>query len=154
MKIPILQYIIAVFCIIIIGCNNGQSEEKIWEDVKIGDIAPIDSRQTGIGSMLQTINFKTFIFEIPVENFNAVNGVWPLLHTRQLRFNDYESFRLNGFVAGFGQVQIWNNVRNVLVEAKTQNSRSVTMLLNDGQADLLEVTRLYEQKSVYQQPFG
>ncbi len=131
------------------GCNSPEKNESIWRHVKIGDIAPSQSNRRLGGQLLKTINFDVYIFEIPAENISALDDIWQVLHTKQLQFNDYDAFAANSFSAGFGQIQMWNEVAGLLRAAGGKKIETVSLLLADGQANDLIIARLYRKQTIF-----
>ncbi|MHC4157853.1 MAG: hypothetical protein ACYSSO_02120, partial [Planctomycetota bacterium] len=66
------------------GCN-GSEERPIWEDVKIGDIAPTTGTQRQGVQLLKTINFNVFVFEIPADKISVLDSIWRMLYTKPLQ---------------------------------------------------------------------
>ena len=135
--------------LLLTGCNSPEKNEPIWRHVKIGDIAPSHTNEQPGGQLLETINFGVYIFEIPAENISALDGVRQILYTKPLKFNDYESFSANSFSAGFGQIQMWNKIRNLLLAAGGKKVKTVSLLLSGGQADDLLIARLYKKQTIF-----
>jgi len=126
---------IAVFSfavVLLTGCE-AKKDKPIWEQVKIGDIAPATDAQNPQAQALKTIDFNIFIFDIPAENIGVLEGIWPLLYTQPLQFNDLSTFRANYFMVGFGQFPIWNQIRNQLVSAGAEKIETISLLLTDDQ---------------------
>lgn len=142
---------IAVFsCAIalLLGCN-GSEERPIWEDVKIGDIAPTTGTQGQDAQLLKTINFNVYVFELPADNISVLDGIWPMLHTKPLQFNDYEAFSANSFLVGFGQIPMWNRIRGLLLGGGAEKTETVSLLLTDGQYRDYFVAGLDSEQSVF-----
>lgn len=131
------------------GCNGTKQNEPIWEQVKITDLAPSPSGQQPGGQLLKTINFNVYIFEIPAENISTLDDVWPMLYTRPLRFNDYAAFGANSFLAGFGQVAMWNRVAELLRSADGIQAGTISLLLADGQAQTIAVAGLGKEQTIF-----
>jgi len=135
--------------LVLTGCNVLEKDEPIWEHVKIGDIAPSHSGKRPGAQLLEIINFDVYIFEIPVENINALDDVRQMLHTNPLQFNDYDAFSANSFSVGFGQVGMWNEIRELLRVAGGKRVETVSLLLPDGQAETITIARLDSEQSIF-----
>jgi hypothetical protein len=133
----------------LLGCNKPEKTKPLWEQVKIGDIAPSGDANRSIAQMLKTINFSVHIFEIPADKIDALEDVWYTLYTGPLRFNNYDAFRANSFSLGFGQVQMWNRIQNILYAANGQKIVTVSLLLSDGEYNDLIVTGLDTERTIY-----
>ena len=144
-QIAVLSFALALLT----GCNAPEKDEAIWEQVKIGDLAPsADARRPG-GRLLKPINFDVYTFEIPAENISALDNVWPMLYTKPLRFNDYDAFKANSFSVGFGQVQMWDKIADLLRDADGKKVKTVSLLLTDGQANDLTIAGLDNEQTLF-----
>lgn len=143
---------IAVFscaCLLLTSCSAPEKSEPIWQQVKIGDIAPSRQTKRPVSQLLKTINFDVYIFEIPAENISTLAEVWKILHTKPLRFNDYNAFKANSFSVGFGRGQMWNEIRNLLSAAGAAKAKTVSLLLLNGQANELAVARVPSEQTIF-----
>jgi len=145
LHITFLSYIVFLLG----GCNSHQKDKPIWEQVKIGDLAPAHSTRGPRDPLLKTINLDVHIFEIPAENISALDDVWQMLHTQPLQFNDYDAFKANSFLVGFGQTQMWNKIADSLQAADAKKAKTVSLLLLDRQTSDIPVTRLYRAQNIY-----
>lgn len=134
--------VLSCFIINLTGCNGPEKSEPLWEQVKVGDLAPSQDGEPLSAELLKTINFDIHIFEVPAENIGEFGDLWWMLYTRPLQFNSYDAFSANSFVVRFGQLQIWDRVHNFLVEAGGKKVTTISMLLSDGKANEVAVTRL------------
>ncbi len=133
----------------LVGCNKPEKTKPLWEQVKVGDIAPSRHGKRSMAQMLKTINFGVHIFEIPAEKIDALDEVWHTLYTGPLRFNNYDAFRANSFAIGFGRVQMWNRIQNMLHTANGQKIVTVSLLLSDGEDNDLVVRGLNKEQTVF-----
>lgn len=138
-------------CIIALltGCNGSEKDKPIWEQVKIGDIAPSTGTKPPGAQLLKTTNFNIYIFELPAENIGVLDNIWPMLHTKPLQFNDYDTFSANSFLVGFGQVQMWNEIRNLLLATGAEKVETVSLLLTEGQDRDFSVARLDNKRTTF-----
>ena len=140
---------LGVVVTLLAGCDGNQSDKPVWEGIKIGDLAPSDDG-TGPGDrVLKTINFDVFIFEIPSENMGTFDDLWQKVYTRPLQFSDYDAFRASSFLAGFGQIKVWNEVAGLLDAAGARKVNTVSLLLLPGQNGDVAVAGLYREQEVY-----
>jgi hypothetical protein len=135
--------------LLLTGCNAPEESEPIWEQVKITDIAPAHNGKQPDSQLLKTINFNVYIFEMPAENINTLNDVWQMLYTKPLRFNDYDAFVANSFSVGFGEVQMWNKIADLLQAAGGKRAKTVSLLLLDGQASDLAIAALGNEQTIF-----
>jgi len=143
---------IAIFictALLLAGCTPPEKADAIWHQVKIGDLVPYPNEKRPSGQLLKTISFDIYIFEIPAENINTFDDVWPVLYTKPLRFNNFDAFKANSFSAGFAQVQMWNKIRDLLFAADAKKAETVSLLLSDGQANDLAVAGLENEQTIF-----
>lgn len=134
------------------SCNAPEKDKPIWEQVKLSDLAPStdanDAKHPG-SQLLKTINLNIYIFEMPAENISALNDVWQTLYTKPLRFNDYDAFCANSFLVGFGQIQMWDKIANILRNAGGKKIETVSLLLLDGQTNDFTIARLDKEQTIF-----
>jgi hypothetical protein len=131
------------------GCNPPKDDKPVLEDITIGDLAPPDRAQRPGVQRLKTINFNVYVFELPAENVRALDEVWQVLYTKPLRLNDFNAFSGNSFSVGFGEMQIWNRIAEVLGTADAKKMPTVSLLVPEGQAQDVAVRSLYKEQPVY-----
>jgi hypothetical protein len=134
--------------LVVIGCGAARKNRPVWEQVKIGDIAPSAGSEQAGPRFLKTISFDVHIFEIPAENINKLDDIWQILYAQPLRFRDYKAFWANSFFVRFGQAPMWGQVLDLLHAAGGQKVVTVKLLLADGQASDVIVTRLNSKQDV------
>jgi hypothetical protein len=130
------------------GCNSTE-EKPIWEQVKITDLEPSDNNKQLTSQLIKTINFNVYIFEIPAEDIGTLDDIWPMVYTQPLRFNNFEVFGANSFMAGFGQIPMWGNIVNLLRSANGIQTGTVSLLLPDGQSNDVAVSVLGKEQTVF-----
>ena len=147
--IRVLQIVaLGCFSLCLTGCKAPEEDPPIWEQVKLGDIAPVQSgQQPGIGA-LKTINLDVHVFEIPEENVGKLDDVWRMLGTGPLRFNNYLAFRANSFAVRAGQIQMWNQIYDSLLAAGGHKVMTASLLLGDEQANDFAITALNDRRAV------
>lgn len=129
------------------GCS-APGDRPIWEQVKLRDVAASSAERPG-GRLLKTINLDIHIFEIPAENVGKLNEIWQMLYTEPLKFNNYDAFRENSFLVGFGQIQMWNEVADVLRNSGARKGETVSLVLPDGQTNDFTVAALHGNQTVF-----
>lgn len=130
------------------GCGNPEKNKPIWEQCKIGDIAPSEGNRPLRGQTLNAINFDVHIFEIPSENIKQLNSVWNRLYVRPFEFNSRYAFIANSFVVRSGEGQMLNEINNLLASAGGQKRLNVSLILDDNQTDDLTITGLDRKQTV------
>jgi hypothetical protein len=135
--------------VLLTGCKAPEEEKPVWEQVKISDLAtPSDVNQPG-SRLLKTINLDVHIFEMPAEDTNTLNIVWQMMYAKPLQFNDYDAFCANSFSIGFGQIQMWSTIANVLRDAGGEHIETDSLLLSDGETKDFTITRLNKEQTVF-----
>jgi hypothetical protein len=86
---------------------------------------------------------------MPAEDVNVLNYVQQMLYTKPLQFNDREALKANSFSAGFGQIEMWNTIANVLREAGCKHVETVSLLLPDGETNDFTITRLGREQTIF-----
>jgi hypothetical protein len=140
------------FCLM--SCGVPEENAPILEQLKIGDLAPSHSGKGPGGQLLKAININVYIFEIPAENISTLDDVWRMLYPKPLQYNNYDAFKANSFLAGLGQAQIWNQIRELLLGADGKGAESISLLLSDGQANDIPIARLNSEQTVFYIPAG
>jgi hypothetical protein len=131
------------------GCHGSKQKEPIWEQVKITDLAPFPGDKQPNDQLLKTINFKVYFFEIPAENISTLDDIWPILYAQPLQFNDYDAFVANSFLAGYGQIPMWNKAAELLRAADGIQANTISLLLPDGQSNDIAVAGLVREQTVF-----
>ena len=132
----------------ILGCQP-QNNRPIWEETKIGDLAPKRITKDPYSQFVKATNIDVYIIEIPVENITVLNDIWSKLYTKPLRFNNYSAFTSNSFVVGFGQLPMWSEIRQMLLDSGGRKTETVSILIPDGQFDTLEIVRLDNEQTIF-----
>ncbi|MBN1392444.1 MAG: hypothetical protein JW947_06530 [Sedimentisphaerales bacterium] len=145
-----LQIIVFIStAILLISCNTPSKEKPIWEQVKIRDLRSLSDADSPADRLLKTINLDIHIFEIPGEDANTLNVVWQMMYAKPLQFNDFDAFKANSFSVGFGQIQMWDTIANVLRDAGGKQIETVSLLLPDGETSDFPVARLNSEHTVF-----
>jgi hypothetical protein len=131
------------------GCGGPEKNEPIWEQIKIGDLAPSYSGKQPDGQSLKTINFNVFAFEIPAENISALDDIWRMLYPQPLQYNNYNAFKANSFLVGSGHAQMWSKITDLLLAAGGKGAKRVSLLLPNGRANDLPIARLDNEQTVF-----
>jgi len=141
--------VLACLAFCLTGCGAPEKGEPIWQQFKIGDLAPSHSGKRPGGQLLKTANFNVYLFEIPAENIIALNDIWRMLYSKPLQFNNYDAFKANSFLVGFGQAQMWSKIIDLLLAADGKGTERVSLLLPDGRANGLPIARLDNEQTVF-----
>ncbi len=137
----------SVFCLLA-GCASPE-EEPIWENVKIGDLAPRSGGKPQSVRLIKTINFDLHIFEIPAENIDKLDDTRKTLYTKPLRFNSLHAFGANSFSVCFGQIRMLDKIYNLLLAASGKIIAKVSLMLADGQTETIAITGLDGPRTIF-----
>jgi hypothetical protein len=144
----------SVFCVLsfvfcLSGCAKSEQEAPIWEQVKIGDLAPRDGGKTQQTELLKMTRLDVHIFEIPADNIDEIDKIRKKLFIRPLQLRDYEAFNANSFLVRFGQVDLWRQTNDWLLGAEGRNIVKVSLMLADGEAQTITITGLDRPQPIY-----
>jgi hypothetical protein len=131
------------------SCSGSGKDKTIWEQVKINDLAPSRAGSQPGNQSLKTMNFSVYTFEIPAENISVLNNIWQMLDTKPLRFNNHTAFTANSFSIGLGQLQIWNKIADLLLNAGGKRIDTTLLLLPDDQPENVTISRLTDKQTVF-----
>jgi len=133
----------------IIGCSKPEPEVPVWEQVKIGDLAPQDGGKTAKVELLKMTRLDVHIFEIPADNIDEIDKIRKKLFIRPLQLRNYEAFSANSFLVRFGQVDLWRQTNDWLLGAEGRNIVKVSLMLADGEAQTITITGLDRPQPIY-----
>jgi hypothetical protein len=133
-----LGHILAAVVVLTAGGCGGKSEDAtpIWEQTKIWELAPAES-DPAESEFLIAARFNVFVFDIPAENIDQLQDMWPLLSAQPIQTNSYTAFSQNYFRVRFGQASILDKLATTLAAAGGQAATTVSIdLPSDAPADL------------------
>jgi hypothetical protein len=141
-----------IFCLVtlLIGCNNHKSQQKpIWEEVKIGDLAPATGSQQNHIQKIEGIYFQVHIFEVPAETSDKIDEISKILYAHPFHFNHFNAFNANLFSVGFGRISFGEQIFQILSDAKAAKTGSTSLLLTNGQTNDIPILKLFESRNIY-----
>ena len=141
----------SVFCLLfsaLTGCTAPE-EEPIWENVKIGDLAPRSGGKPPSVRLVKTINFDLHIIEIPAENIDKLDDTRKTLYTKPLQFNSPHAFGANSFSVCFGQIRMLDKIYNLLLAASGKIIAKVSLMLADGLTETIAITGLDGPRTIF-----
>jgi len=130
------------------GCKAPDESEPIWEQTMIEDLAPAHRNKETDTQSPKVMNFDVHIFEVPAENITKLNNVWPMLAINRLRFSNYDAFIANSFRVGFGRINTWRSIQDMLTIVGSQKILTVSIVLADGQSEDLTVIGLGTKRTI------
>ena len=129
------------------GCARPK-EEPMWEKVKIGDLAPSGDAAPR-ANVVRGIHLEIYVVEIPADNIDDLDKIRKKLRIRPLKLKSYQAFNANSFLARFGQLGMWNDVRSMLTTAEGQEVVKVSLMLTDNQPQTLTIAGLGRPQTVF-----
>ena len=143
--------IVALSCVgfLLTGCNTPEKDDTLWQNVKMSDLAPSQKTKHLHGQPIKTVSFDVHIFEIPDANVSELDDVWQMLYSKPLRFNDYGAFVANSFSVGFGEIQMWDKIGNLLYVAGGKKVKTTSLLLINGQVNDVTVVRFRKEQAIF-----
>lgn len=134
--------------VLLVGCTAGPREPQ-FEGVKIGELAPKGPRRVGAHSgILRTTNVDCVIFELPADKAGLLDGIWQILNTDSVRYNNLEGFAANGLRAAAGEYSALAKVNELLKSAGAQRIFTTALLIPDGQAEVINIGRLTRKTTI------
>ena len=151
----VLIVILGCMTAVLSGCDGAHGEIPIWEQVKITDLAPSTNGGVSSSQFIKTINFDIYTIEIPAEKIETLETIWPILHTKPILLNNQEVFKANSFVAGFGQIRMWDQIRESLTSIGGRNVGSLSLLIPAKEYGKITIARLRDEQNIfYTSPSG
>lgn len=140
----------SVFCLLgLSGCTEPESEVPIWEQVKIGDLAPYEGERTPQPPTVKTVNLDVYIFETPADNLDKLDRIRKTFYIRPLRLKSYPSFDSDGFMVRFGQGERWGQIQDIVLGAGGQRVANVSLALPDALSETIAVAGLDRPQSIF-----
>lgn len=120
------------------GCKeSSQPVVPIWEQVKIGELAPQSPDPSRRAQFLATVNLDIYTLDVPAENIRKLDDLWQTLSAKPIQTNSYNAFSGNSFRVRMGRTTMWEQVRDLLAAAGAQDAGTTSLVIgNDEPADL------------------
>ena len=160
--------LIVIFVSILTGCAELQPDEPIWENTKIGDLAPalqpelsVEKDSSGqkvysfeMPEKPQNLNqpsadMAVLVFETPAENIDKLIAAYDSLEKRQIRLNCPAAFKDNAFYAGFGSGLMWDAIGETLRATNSKKIKTVTLYLEKNYTEKVTAVILPKKQSVF-----
>ncbi len=144
------RLLLYIFAAGILGWTGGCVEQRTRragpdiEGIKIGDLSPASSIKLG-----PQIRFQVLTFEMPVANVPRPKDMFLGLLKSPLHFTDYKAFEANGFCAGFGRSEMWDEIAARLTQAGARNAGTSSLLVFDDKGDDIFFAALGTEQSVF-----
>ncbi|MEN6333917.1 MAG: hypothetical protein ABFE01_06615 [Phycisphaerales bacterium] len=113
------------------GCKTKPKEQQIWEQVKIGDLAPRD--KLAAPQFFSTVLLDVQIYDLPADRLEHLDELWPILSADPIKLTSYNAFTENKFRMRYGRTDAWPQIQSLLTEAAAQKAStfSITLPVND-----------------------
>lgn len=121
----------------------------IWEQVKIGDLAPYGGSKTEQPPTTRTIDLVVHVFEVPTENIEKLDRIRKTFYIKPLRLRNYNSFTSDSFLVRFGQNDRLQEIQEMLGDAGALQITHVALMLPDAIAQTIAVIGLDRPQSVF-----
>ena len=144
----------SVFCLLysafcLSGCDEPQETPPVWEQVKIGDLAPYDGNKTQPPPAPKTIDLAVHVFEVSADNIKKLDKIRKTFYVKPLRLKNYTSFAADSFLVRFGQNERWQEIQDLLRAADAQRITNVSLMLPDAIAQTIAIIGLDRPQSVF-----
>jgi hypothetical protein len=140
--------VLALLLLAAAGCASPPNEEEqIWEQVKIGDIAP-PAEDRPRAQFLATAHLDAYTIEVPADNVDQLDDVWEALSAEPIRMNSYSAFTENNFRVRFGRVAQWPQIQNLLAEVGGQKAATTSIVLTDNETSDLPIVELPAARAI------
>lgn len=131
------------------GCGQAEEEAPFWEKVKIGDLRPASGPAQPGGQSLVPMEFGIYFFEVPADKFDLLADIREELHTKPLQFADGDAFGANAFSAGFGRMQMWDKIGDILRSADAKRTKTTSFVTFGPDKDDIGVTTLDTEGTIF-----
>ena len=123
------------------GCKTKPKEEKqIWEQVKIGDLAPRD--RLSAPQFLSTLSMDVYVLDLPADHVDRLDDLWPMLSADPVKLTSYNAFTGNSFRMRYGRMDVWSQIQSLLAEAGAQKAVTTVMILPANETTDLPIAEL------------
>jgi len=129
------------------GCRTEpQEEEWIWEQVKIGDLAPRDGLPAP--QFFATVTIDIQVMEIPADRMDRLADLWPILSPNPVKLTSYNAFTGNSFRMRYGRMDLWPQVQSMLIDADAQKVSTTSMVLPVNDTSDFPIAHLHAGRQV------
>jgi hypothetical protein len=131
------------------GCPKPEEAAPVWEQVKIGDLAPYEGTKTAVPQTLKIVNLDVYVFEVPAVNISKLDKIRKTFYVRPLRLKSYPSFEADSFQVRFGQGERRTEIQDIVLAAGGQRVANVSLMLPDALPETIAVAGLDRPQSVF-----
>jgi hypothetical protein len=145
------RLILYIFLAGVVGLAGGCGQERTRgpagptiEGIKLGDLAPATAME-----LPSQITFQVYTFEVPAENAPLPKELLLGLIRSPLHFADYNAFEANGFGAGFGRDEMWDEIAARLTQIRAKNAGTSRLIVFDDKGDDVIFNTLAGERTVF-----
>jgi len=125
------------------GCRTKpKAEEKIWEQVKIGELAPPPSDRLPPAQLFSSVVMDIYVLELPADHVDRLDDVWSLLSADPIKLSSYNAFTENCFRMRYGRTDVWSQIQSLLASAGALKVATNSMALTVNETTDLPVAEL------------
>ncbi|RKY11043.1 MAG: hypothetical protein DRP65_05360 [Planctomycetota bacterium] len=146
MKRFFLYIFLAGIGLCIVSCGQGRARPggMAMDGIKVSDLEPVSAMK-----LPRQINFQVFTFEVPAESLPPPRELFLGLIKSPLRFTDDKAFEANGFFAGFGRSEMWDEIAARLARAGARSRGTNSLIVFDDKGDDIIFTALGAEQPVF-----
>jgi hypothetical protein len=122
------------------GCKTKPKEQQIWEQVKIGDLAP--RNKLAAPQFTSTVVMDVQIMDLPADHVDRLDELWPILSANPIKLSSYNAFMGNSFRMRYGRTDAWPKIQPLLIAAGAQKAATASMVLPANDTSDLAVVDL------------
>lgn len=131
-------------CTVSCGQKRARPGGPAIEGIKVSDLEAASAMK-----LPRQINFQVFTFEAPAESLPPLRELFLGLIRSPLRFTDDKAFEANGFFAGFGRSELWDEIAVRLGRAGARSKGTNRLIVFDDKGDDIIFTALGAEQAVF-----
>jgi len=124
----------SILCLWGAGCESEPTppKERVWEDVKIGELTPPTADRLPNAQLLGTIAIDAQLYELPADNLDHMEDIWRILSPTAIRMTSYNAFAANTFRIRFGRQEMLEPVKTLLTDADALHLGTMSLVVTDN----------------------
>jgi len=122
------------------GCKTKPKEQQIWEQAKIGELAPRD--KLSAPQFVSTAILDIQILDLPADRVDHLDDLWSVLSPNPIKLTSYNAFKENSFRMRHGRAEAWAQIYALLTEAGAQKAGSISLTIPGNDFQDLPVAQL------------
>ena len=142
-----IALVIAAVCVT--GCAEMEPKAPQVSRNPLGGIKLDDLKHDSRASAPKQTQFQLLTFDVPADNKDLLEGVFGLLEQGSVHFTNRKAFWDNGFAAGYGRDEMWNDVAVKLRQTRARKTRTDRLVIYDDQGDDIIVSTIDNEHTVF-----